>query len=357
MNRGAKGRTAVLGLLAFGLAAGGEDPSRLETRPFALAVHGGAGVIRRGEISAEKEAAVRKGLEAAVLRGKEILERGGSALDAVEAAVRILEDAPEFNAGRGAVFTAEATHEMDAAVMEGETLRAGAVAGVRRVKNPVALARLVMERSPHVLLAGVGADRFAQEVGLELAPPSYFHTEERWRDLQKARARAGEKVPAAPPLSPEPHGTVGAVALDLHGHLAAATSTGGMTNKRPGRIGDSPVIGAGTYADDRTCAVSCTGWGEFFLRTVAAHDLSARMAYAGKTLDQAAGEVLSRIAEMGGDGGLIAVDRRGNLCLKFTTEGMYRAWLGPGGRVEVRIYGEEAPPPPNQRRAPLHSSG
>jgi beta-aspartyl-peptidase (threonine type) len=342
---GAMERTAALGagLLAMAAAAGGQTGPRIESRSYAIAVHGGAGVIRKGSLSAEKEAAVRKALEAAVLRGKEILERGGSSLDAVEAAVKLLEDAPEFNAGRGAVFTADGGHEMDAAVMEGASLRAGAVAGVRRVKNPVALARLVLERSPHVFLAGPGADLYAKEMGLEMAPPSYFHTDERWQDLLRARAKAGQKAP--PPQAPEPHGTVGAVALDLHGHLAAATSTGGMTNKRPGRIGDSPVVGAGTYADDRTCAVSCTGWGEYFLRAVAAHDVAARMAYGQEPLEKAAQEVLSRIAEMGGDGGLIAVDSRGNLCLRFTTEGMYRAWLAPGGKVEVRIYGQEEPAP------------
>jgi len=342
---GAMERTAALGvgLLAMAAAAGGQTGPRIESRPYAIAVHGGAGVIRKGSLSAEKEAAVRKALEAAVLRGKEILERGGSSLDAVEAAVKLLEDAPEFNAGRGAVFTADGGHEMDAAVMEGASLRAGAVAGVRRVKNPVALARLVLERSPHVFLAGPGADLYAKEMGLEMAPPSYFHTDERWQDLLRARAKTGQKAP--PPQAPEPHGTVGAVALDLHGHLAAATSTGGMTNKRPGRIGDSPVVGAGTYADDRTCAVSCTGWGEYFLRAVAAHDVAARMAYGQEPLEKAAQEVLSRIAEMGGDGGLIAVDGRGNLCLRFTTEGMYRAWLAPGGKVEVRIYGQEEPAP------------
>jgi beta-aspartyl-peptidase (threonine type) len=342
---GAMERTAALGvgLLAMAAAAGGQTGPRIESRSYAIAVHGGAGVIRKGSLSAEKEAAVRKALEAAVLRGKEILERGGSSLDAVEAAVKLLEDAPEFNAGRGAVFTADGGHEMDAAVMEGASLRAGAVAGVRRVKNPVALARLVLERSPHVFLAGPGADLYAKEMGLEMAPPSYFHTDERWQDLLRARAKAGQKAP--PPQAPEPHGTVGAVALDLHGHLAAATSTGGMTNKRPGRIGDSPVVGAGTYADDRTCAVSCTGWGEYFLRAVAAHDVAARMAYGQEPLEKAAQEVLSRIAEMGGDGGLIAVDGRGNLCLRFTTEGMYRAWLAPGGKVEVRIYGQEEPAP------------
>ncbi len=334
----------VGGLLAAAVAAGEPGPL-LEKRPYAIAVHGGAGVIRKGALPAEKEAAVRKALEAAVLKGKEILERGGSSLDAVEAAVRLLEDAPEFNAGRGSVFTSDGGHEMDAAVMDGASLRAGAVAGVRRVKNPVALARLVLEKSPHVLLSGPGADLFAKESGLEMAPPSYFHTEERWRDLLRAKAKAGEKAPPSPPEAPEPHGTVGAVALDLRGHLAAATSTGGMTNKRPGRIGDSPVIGAGTYADDRTCAVSCTGWGEFFLRAVAAHDVAARMAYGKEPLEKAAEEVLTRIAGMGGDGGLIAVDGRGNLCLKFNTEGMYRAWLTPEGKVEVRMYGDTEPPP------------
>lgn len=344
------GRAAALagGLLAVAAAAVPPGPL-LENRPYAIAVHGGAGVIRMGSLSAERETAVRKALEAAVLKGKEILERGGSSLDAVEAAVKLLEDAPEFNAGKGAVFTSDGGHELDAAIMDGATLRAGAVAAVRRVKNPVALARLVLEQSPHVLLSGPGADLFAGERGLERVPPSYFHTQERWQDLLRAKAKAGEKAPPSPREAPDPHGTVGAVALDLRGHLAAATSTGGMTNKRPGRIGDSPVIGAGTFADDRTCAVSCTGWGEFFLRAVAAHDVAARMAYGNKPLERAAEEVLSRIVEMGGEGGLIAVDGRGTLCLKFTTEGMYRAWLAPDGEVKVRIYGEGEVPAASTR--------
>ena len=310
----------------------------METKPR-LAVHGGAGVILRERLTPEQEAEVRRALRAAVEAGRAPLERGGSALDAVQAAVQSLEDCPLFNAGRGSVFTAEGRNEMDAAVVDGATLAMGAVAAVRRIRNPVALARLVMERSPHVLLSGEGAEAFAAACGVSFEEAAYFHTDRRWRELQEALAREASKPPAA-------LGTVGAVALDGRGHLAAATSTGGMTAKRYGRIGDSPVPGAGTYARDGLCAVSTTGHGEFFMRTVAAHELAALMRYRRLPLAAAARAVLGQIKALGGSGGLIALDARGSVAMPFTTPGMYRGWTGPGGRIRTAIFGRRAEPGP-----------
>ncbi len=310
----------------------------METKPR-LVVHGGAGVILRERLTPGQEAEVRRALRAAVEAGLAPLERGGSALDAVEAAVRSLEDCPLFNAGRGSVFTAEGRNEMDAAIVDGATLAMGAVAAVRRVRNPVALARLVMERSPHVLLSGEGAEAFAADCGVGFEEPAYFRTDRRWRELQEALAKRG-----APPAGSL--GTVGAVALDGRGHLAAATSTGGMTAKRYGRIGDSPVPGAGTYARDGLCAVSTTGHGEFFLRTVAAHELAALMRYRRLPLAAAARAVLGQIKALGGSGGLIALDARGSIAMPFTTPGMYRAWSGPAGHIRTAIFGRSAEPRP-----------
>lgn len=305
---------------------------------FALAIHGGAGTIRRAELTPEKEVALRAGLEAALESGHAILRAGGSAIDAVTAAVVALEDDPLFNAGRGAVFTLEGRNELDAAVMDGASGLAGAVAGVRTVRNPVLLARRIMETSPHVFLGFEAADAFAREQGLACVPPGYFFTENRWQALQLeiARLAAGGRAEEAP--DDRRHGTVGAVALDAAGRLAAATSTGGMTAKRPGRIGDTSVIGAGTWADAR-CAVSCTGHGESFIRAAAAHDVAARLAYGSWTLDAAADEVIHRLlAQRGGSGGLIALDAEGRIAAPFNSEGMYRAWVAPGGRREVAIF-------------------
>jgi len=299
-----------------------------------IAIHGGAGVITRGSLSAEEEAAYRADLGRALDAGYEVLQSGGDSLDAVTAAVRILEDSPLFNAGRGAVFNHDGINELDASIMDGRSLKAGAVAGVRHVRNPVELARRVMERSPHVLLSGAGAEEFALEQGLELVPQKYFYTERRWQQLE--RARAGDKLSAA---ALGYYGTVGAVALDSRGNLAAATSTGGMTNTRWGRVGDSPIVGAGTYADNTTCAVSATGSGEFFIRSVLAHEISALMKYRGLPVEDAARQAVhERLQGIGGDGGVIVVDREGNVAMQFNTEGMFRGARDSTGRREIAVY-------------------
>ena len=300
----------------------------------ALAIHGGAGTILRSAMTPELEMEYRSGLENALRAGWGILENGGSSLDAVEAAVVSLEDCPLFNAGRGSVFTHEGKIEMDAAIMDGSHLKAGSVAFVRNVKNPVKLARLVMERSEHVLLAGDGADMFAEEVGVELEDNTYFYTDFRWKQLEDAIAAGRVQLDHA---APKPIGTVGAVACDVNGHLASATSTGGMTNKRFGRVGDTAIIGAGTYADD-VCAVSCTGHGEYFMLGVTAYDIAARMKYKGSSLEGSARETIERLTSIGGEGGLIAVDTQGNLALPFNSEGMYRGSVGPTGEFKVDIY-------------------
>lgn len=278
----------------------------------------------RAAMTAARAASYKSALREAVFAGWEILRHGGSSLDAVTACVVALEDCPLFNAGRGAVYNAEGRHELDAGVMDGATLRAGAVAGVGRIRNPVLAARAVMEHTRHVLLIGKAAERFAASRGLKLEPPAYFHTPERLRALR--RNLQGH------------HGTVGAVALDAHGHLAAATSTGGYTGKMPGRVGDSPIVGAGVYADDRTCAVSGTGLGEAFIRAVVGHDLAARMRYRREPLARACAAALRNVARLGGDGGLVAIDRRGNVATPFNSEGMYRAAIGRDGRARIAIY-------------------
>ena len=289
---------------------------------IAMAIHGGAGVMRR--LSQAQRAMYCEGLERALERGYEVLRRNGSSLDAVTAAVVALEDDPLFNAGRGAVYNAAGKHELDASIMDGATLRAGAVAAVSRIRNPVLAARAVMEKSPHVLLAGTGAEQFARQHGIAFEKSSYFHTKARLEALRKGLKGH--------------HGTVGAVALDRHGNLAAATSTGGYTGKLAGRIGDSPIVGAGTYADNGSCAVSGTGWGEAFIRVALAHEVSARMRFRRETLIQASGAALRAVARIGGDGGLVALDRSGNIAMPFTSEGMFRACVRADGRHLVKIY-------------------
>ena len=325
--------------------ASSSNPSRATP---VIAIHGGAGTLSRAHISAEQERAYHAALQQVLLAGQAVLAQGGTAMEAVCEAVRLLEDCPLFNAGHSAVFTAQATHELDAAVMDGATLAAGAVAGVSRIRNPVQAARAVMQNGQHVLMVAEGAERMAQEAGLATVEPSYFSTPARHAQLLAAQARqagvvldhdgaaalAGRAIDEGRKM-----GTVGAVALDAHGHLAAATSTGGMTNKLPGRLGDSPLIGCGTYADDRTAAVSCTGHGESFIRVAAAHDVCARMAYGGASLEAATHAVVHEaLPAVQGTGGLIAVDRQGNVCLPFNTEGMYRGLARVGQAPESFIY-------------------
>jgi L-asparaginase / beta-aspartyl-peptidase len=312
-------------------AADGEPPM------ISIAIHGGAGVISRATMTEENERAYRADLERALDAGYAVLEKGGASLDAVVAAVKILEDSPLFNAGKGAVFNSAGVNELDASIMDGATERAGAVAGVRHVKNPIELARLVMERSPHVMLAGEGAEEFALEQGVELVPGTYFYTERRWQQLEEARK--AERTAALPREDIGFFSTVGAVARDSKGNLAAATSTGGTTNKRWGRIGDSPIIGAGTYADNDSCAVSATGSGEFFIRAVVAHEICARVRLSGTSAAEAArGVVHGKLAEIGGDGGVIVVDKDGAISLEFNTEGMFRGARDSKGRREIAIY-------------------
>ncbi|MBT8048511.1 MAG: isoaspartyl peptidase/L-asparaginase [Xanthomonadales bacterium] len=309
--------------------------------PLVIAIHGGAGTIEKGEFSEQKELDLRRTLEQAVLAGHAVLKEGGSSLDAVTRAVTLLEDSPFFNAAKGAVFNAEGKNELDASIMEGASLEAGAVAAVKNIRNPILLARRVMTDSAHVMLMGDGAERFARDHGLQFEDDGYFFTEYRWQQLQKARAAGGDTTW----LSETPDqwfSTVGAVALDAQGNLAAATSTGGMTNKRWGRVGDSPIIGAGTYADNRSCAVSATGHGEYFIRATVARDICARVQYTGADLAAAADQVVNRqLVEMGGSGGIIAVDPAGNIALTFNTPGMYRASVDSLGNVYVAIYGDE----------------
>ena len=296
-------------------------------QPYGLVIHGGAGTITRENMSTEKEAEYISKLTAALKTGYAILENGGSGLDAVEATIKVMEDSPLFNAGKGAVFTGAGTNELDASIMDGATLQGGAVAGVKTVKNPISAARKVMEKTWHVLLAGEGADAFAKEQGLDIVDNSYFHTEHRFKSLIKAKEKEMEK-----------HGTVGCVALDKKGNLAAGTSTGGLTNKRWGRVGDSPIIGAGTYASNETCAVSATGQGEYFIRGSVAFDIAAQMDYEKKSVQTAAQAVIDKLTERGGTGGGIVMDSKGNIAMPFNTEGMYRGFYLNDGELTVKIY-------------------
>lgn len=325
--------------------------------PITLVIHGGAGTITRQNMTPEKEKAYRAVLNQALQTGYAILKKGGSSMDAVEATIRVMEDSPLFNAGKGAVFTHDGKNEMDAAVMDGKTLKAGSIAGVTTIRNPISTARRVMDKSEHVMMVGPGAEAFAKSQGMEIVDPSYFYTETRWQGLQKALK--DEKVELDHSARPavdttrktgsllreqiftegNKFGTVGCVALDQAGNLAAGTSTGGMTNKRYGRVGDAPLIGVGTYANNATCAVSATGHGEYFIRSVVGYDISALMEYKGFSVQKAADEVvMKKLVERGGEGGVIALDRKGNLAMPFNSEGMYRGYIKADGNSEVLIY-------------------
>jgi beta-aspartyl-peptidase (threonine type) len=305
---------------------------------FGLAIHGGAGTLPRAESGGERELKYRAGLAAALDAGYAVLEARGTSLDAVTRAVTALEDNPLFNAGVGSVFTLDGRNELDAAIMDGSTLMAGSVCGVTHIRNPIELARAVMEHSEYVMLSGEGAEEFALSRGFALVPRSYFHTPERWRQLE--RIRSGDAGLSALTISHV--GTVGAVALDADGRLAAATSTGGMTGKRYSRIGDSPIIGAGTYADDRSCAVSATGHGEMFIRAAVAHDICARMRFGGRTLGDAVREVVfEELVKLHGEGGVIAIDARGEIAMEFNSEGMFRASRRAGEAARIAIYRPE----------------
>jgi len=324
---------------------------------WAVVLHGGAGVIEHSHMDPKTEAAYRADLETALQKAADTLDKGGSALDAVEAAIRFMEDDPFFNAGRGAVFSAAGKNELDAAIMDGSNLRAGAVADVTRTRHPITLARTVMEKSKHVMLIGSGAEEFAAENGLEMVDPSFFFTERRWQNLVDELKKEGKPIPprpaGAPPAptkpvaqieSPEAHkfGTVGVVALDKQGNIAAGTSTGGLTAKMWGRVGDSPIIGAGTYADNRSCAVSGTGTGEYFIRLTVARTICALVQYKGMGLQEAADEVIQhQLTDMKGDGGIIAIDTKGDMVWSFNTPGMYRARISEGGKPEIGMYKDE----------------
>lgn len=332
----------LLFVSVFAVFAPGCGAPEKESVDIAMVIHGGAGTMTKEKMTPQREAEYRGKLTEALETGYNILKSGGSSLDAVEATVRIMEDSPLFNAGKGAVFTNQGRNEMDASIMDGSTLNAGAVASVTKIKNPISAARKVMTESRHLMFVGEGALEFAKEQGLELADSAYFFTQGRWDALQKAKedeaSRTGSswRRDAASKL-----GTVGVVALDKDGNIAAGTSTGGLTNKRFGRVGDSPIIGAGTYANNKTCGVSGTGVGEFFMRGLVAYDVSANMEYRGFSLDRAARTVLDKLTAMGGDGGFIALDKDGNVSMVFNTDGMYRGYIREDGVPHVFVYKDE----------------
>jgi beta-aspartyl-peptidase (threonine type) len=330
----------ALPLLAVPMTASSTESGAVPKPRTALVIHGGAGVIERSALSADDERAIRADLNRALDAGNAVLSHGGVALDAVQAVIEVLEDSPRFNAGKGAVFNAKGRHELDASIMEGHTQRAGAIAGVTTVRHPIQLARAVMEHSKHVMLAGEGAEAFADtRPEIVRVRNDWFDTDVRRRQLEKAQAAEKTEAVSGVPAMPGGYfGTVGAVALDAHGHIAAATSTGGMTNKRWGRVGDSPIIGAGTWADGR-CGVSGTGWGEFYIRAVVAHDICARIAYRGDSLGVAAEAVVNgEVTRLGGDGGAIALDKDGNIAMPFNTPGMHRGWIHPDGSRGTAIF-------------------
>lgn len=320
--------------------------SQNSSSKIVLAIHGGAGTILKKNMSPEKEKAYHEKLKEALQSGYEVLKKGGSSLNAVEASIVVMEDSPLFNAGKGSVFNADGKNEMDAAIMDGSNLKAGAIAGIHIIKNPVKAARAVMEKSQHVMMIGEGAEKFAKENGIEIVDPSYFYDEYRYQQYLKAKEKDKVQLDhsdsSKTKAKPDKHGTVGAVALDNNGNLAAATSTGGMTNKKYGRVGDAPIIGAGTYANNNTCAVSCTGHGEYFIRAVVAYDISSLVELKGVSLKQAAETVImEKMVKMGGEGGAISLDKNGNCAMPFNTEGMYRGYITEDGKIYTAIYKNE----------------
>ena len=330
----------LISLLTLNVAA--------QQKKYVMVIHGGAGTILKKNMTPEKEAAYIAVLTQALQAGYAKIKDGKTSLDAVEATIHILENDPHFNAGKGAVFTHDGKNELDAAIMDGKTLMAGAVAGITTVKNPISAARAVMEKSEHVMMVGAGADQFAKDAGLEIVDPKYFWTKERWDGLQQAikddstKAVLDHGSKKSELLGSKNHdykfGTVGCVALDQAGNLAAGTSTGGMTNKKYGRVGDAPIIGSGTYCNNETAGISCTGWGEFYIRNVVAKTISDLMEYKGLSVTEASKIALDKVGEMGGDGGLIALDKKGNMTMPFNTEGMYRGAITADGKIEVNIY-------------------
>ncbi len=306
------------------------EPIKNKQANFGIVIHGGAGNIIKNDIPTELEVAYKTKLFEAIQTGKSMLDNGDSAIYIIEAVINVLENSPLFNAGKGAVFTHDGKNELDASIMDGTNKNAGAVSGVTVIKNPISAALAVMQKSEHVLLSGNGADKFAKNIGLEIVEPNYFYTEKRWKSLQKAINKQNESK----------HGTVGCVVLDKYGNLAAGTSTGGMTNKKFGRVGDSPIIGAGTYADNKTCAISATGHGEYFIRYCVASDISARMKYKNYPLKKAAGGVIQELKDVGGSGGVIGIDKNGNICMEFNTPGMFRAYYTENTEPKVLIYKE-----------------
>ena len=320
----------------------------VQNPPIGIVIHGGAGTILKKNMTPEQEEAYQVKLKEAVTTGYEVLKNGGESLDAVIAAIQVMEESPLFNAGKGAVFTHEGKNELDASIMNGADLNAGAVSGISRVKSPIQLARTVMEASEHVMLSGAGAESFAEEQGLEMVSPDYFYTEGRMKSLERAIEREkvemdhdGQAAFYDPFIKDSKYGTVGCVALDKNGNLAAGTSTGGMTNKRYNRIGDAPIIGAGTYANNKSCAVSSTGWGEYFIRGVVAYDIAAKMEYQGKSVADASREVIQdKLTELGGTGGIIAIDKSGEISMEFNTPGMYRASIDANEELYIGIYKE-----------------
>jgi len=322
-------RMLLICLLAFSMVTCDFESDKLE---WSLVLHGGAGTIKRENMVPGQEDRIRSALQQALEAGQQILSGGGSSLDAVETSIRILEDSPEFNAGKGAVFTAAGTNELDASIMDGKSLNAGAVTGVKTIANPISLARLVMNASPHVMLSGRGAEAFALEQGVNTVATDYFWTKHRWDQLVTKRGDLVED-------KGDKHGTVGAVALDQGGNLAAGTSTGGMTNKKFGRIGDSPIIGAGTYANNKTCAISATGHGEYFMRLMIAHDISAGIEHGNQSLKLSAEQVIQgKLTDIGGTGGIIGLDKSGHRVMEFNTVGMYRAWIDSNGDTGILFY-------------------